>query len=449
MLPRADIAGARPVASPEATRPTILTGDARQEVFQRLERIALGTFFRAEVLSHLKDGSFMVKVADAAVRMNLPTGTQVGETLDLTLAAKQPRLTFLLNTAPAENTTSLSNAGRLIDRILHAAQNEGAPKVIVGKTPLMSSPKIEPEQLAGAMKNAVAFSGLFYESHVEQWASGHRPLMALMYEPQAKNSNLQLVSAALRTAIANAGNPALNNSAPNAAAPAAGASDVTTQQLTRLIESLQGKPEAARMLMDLLRAAVQQDTKPLPSPNLLPSTNTVPQQSTAPNTPFAQAANSLMPYAAETPENVLTSPASAAMMPTDMNNTVNPETMSSDSIRMINLQLNTLEQHRVVWQGELWPGQPIEWEVSEDTPHRKEGEAEERVWQSVVRFQMPTLGTVSATVRLVGERVQIQVRTANEDTAALLRMHGGALSSALDAAGSPLEHLAVKTDDAP
>ena len=66
-----------------------------------------------------------------------------------------------------------------------------------------------------------------------------------------------------------------------------------------------------------------------------------------------------------------------------------------------------------------------------------------------MRFQMPTLGTVSATVRLVGERVQIQVRTANEDTAALLRMHGGALSSALDAAGSPLEHLAVKTDDAP
>ncbi|HJV73624.1 MAG TPA: flagellar hook-length control protein FliK [Noviherbaspirillum sp.] len=438
MLPRADLAGARPVASPEATRPTILTGDARQEVFQRLERIALGTFFRAEVLSHLKDGSFMVKVADAAVRMNLPAGTQIGETLDLTLTAKQPRLTFLLNAPPAENTTSLSNAGRLIDRILHAAQNEGAPKVIVGKTPLTSSSSIEPEQLAGAMKNAVAFSGLFYESHVEQWANGHRPLMALMYEPQAKNSNLELVSAALRATVANT-----NDSASGAAAPGADAPDATMQQLTRLIESLQGKPEAARMLMDLLQAAVQKDGKPLSSANAMP------QPSTATNTPPAQVASAVMPNVAETPENGLASSASAAMVPTDTRGTANPETMSSDSIRMINLQLNTLEQQRVVWQGELWPGQPIEWEVSEDTPHGREGEAEERVWQSVVRFQMPTLGTVSATVRLVGERVQIQVRTANEDTAALLRMHGSALSSALDAAGSPLEHLAVKTDDAP
>ena len=420
MLPRADLVGTRPVASPEATRPSILTGDARQEVFQRLNRIALGSFLRGEVLSHLRDGSFMVKVADAAVRMNLPGGTQVGQKLDLTLMATQPRLTFLLGSPPTtDNTASLSNAGRLIDRILHAAQNDGAPQTVAGKSPLLASPNVKPEQLAGAMKNALAFSGLFYESHVGQWASGQRPLMTLMYEPQAKYSNLQLVSAALRA---------------GADIPSPDVPEANTAQLAQLFENLKGKPEAARMLMELFRTATQTAPK-------------LPEQAAANELTAAQARNAITTAVSDNAPAPLPLPSMASA---DAEAGVRPETMNSDSVRMINLQLNALEQQRVGWQGELWPGQQIEWEITEDTPHGKESaEPEERVWQSTVRFDMPVLGSVAATVRLAGQRVQVQVRTANEDTAALLRMHGEALSSALEAAGSPLDQLAIKSDDVP
>lgn len=437
MLPRADLVGTRPVASPEATRPSILTGDARQEVFQRLNRIALGSFLRGEVLSHLRDGSFMVKVADAAVRMNLPGGTQVGQKLDLTLMATQPRLTFLLGSPPTtDNTASLSNAGRLIDRILHAAKNEGAPQTVAGKSPLVASPNVKPEQLAGAMKNALAFSGLFYESHVGQWASGQRPLMTLMYEPQAKYSNMQLVSAALRAAA--------DASQPGASKPAAAHSDVSeanTAQLAQLFENLKGKPEAARMLMELFRAATP------PAEDSLPSASQQPRQATADAPPGVVVRNLV---ATNLPDDTPAPLPLPSMASADAEAGVRPETMNSDSVRMINLQLNALEQQRVAWQGELWPGQQIEWEITEDTPHGKESaEPEERVWQSTVRFDMPVLGSVAATVRLAGQRVQVQVRTANEDTAALLRMHGEALSSALEAAGSPLDQLAIKSDDVP
>lgn len=450
MFPRADIVGTRPVASPGATRPTILTGDASQELYQRLERIAVGTFFRGEVLSHLQDGSFVVKVADSAVRMNLPTGTQVGEALDLTLAEKQPRLTFLLGRPPAQDATSLSNAGRLIDQILHAAQDDGAPKVIVGKTPLVSSPDVKPEQLASAMKSALVFSGVFYESHVGQWASGQRPLQTLMYEPQARNSDPQLLSAALRAAIANANarsaaadtasadrpvipsalseaSPSVRKSAPTTDLPDA-------SQLARLIENLQGKPELARALLNLIRtnaSGTENPTHPTTTPPAIQSTPAVATDAGKPA------------------ESTVTSSALSLATPSDPGTATRPETMSSDAVRMINLQLNTLEQHRVVWQGELWPGQAIEWEVGEEPSQGKEADTDERVWQSVVRFDMPTLGSVSATIRLAGGHVQIQVRTADENTAALLRKHGGTLSAALDAAGAPLDHLAIKSEDRP
>lgn len=406
MLPRADISGTRPVASLEAAKPTILTGDARQEVFQRLNRIALGTFLEAKIMSQLRDGSFVVKVADAAVRMNLPNGAQVGEKLDLTLVATQPRLTFLLGGRPApENTTSLSNAGRLVDRILHAAQDDAAPPAVVGKTPLASSPDIKPGQLAGAMKDALAFSGVFYESHLEQWASGNRSLQALLREPQAKNSDMQKLGAALRNA---AGDPA---------------DDTHLAQLAGLTENLKGKQEAAPALMDLLRAVAQSLKQPTPAP-----------------------AGTVASAASEAaPDEAL--PTTVAAKSADADLAVRPETMGQESARMIGLQLNTLEQQRLAWQGELWPGQKMEWEVSEDAPHGGDADAQERTWLSSVRFELPTLGAVSATVRLTGDRVQIQVRTARDDAADLLRAHGAALSAALDAAGSPLDLLTVKRDE--
>jgi hypothetical protein len=122
------------------------------------------------------------------------------------------------------------------------------------------------------------------------------------------------------------------------------------------------------------------------------------------------------------------------------------ETLDSESVRMISLQLDTLEQQRVVWQGELWPGQLMEWEVTKDAPHSKVADAE-RSWQSVVRFELPTLGAVAASIRLTDGRLQVQVRAAYEGTALLLRAHGDELATALDAAGSPLDLLTVKRDE--
>jgi hypothetical protein len=64
-----------------------------------------------------------------------------------------------------------------------------------------------------------------------------------------------------------------------------------------------------------------------------------------------------------------------------------------------------------------------------------------------VRFSLPTLGSVAATICLTGNRVHMQLQAASEQTAWLLRERSAELASALDAAGSPLDALTVKQDE--
>jgi hypothetical protein len=204
---------ARPVA------PTERTADPRLEVFQRALATMLGSQVPASVLARLQDGSFMVRVADTPVRMMLPPGTQPGTQLTMTVLAASPQPTFglgeatlhgtlvplstnaaslaasvaaasarLLQTGGQAQSADLSPAARLLGQVLKSAA--GAPPLasLNPATPLVQQGAPDPAQLAGQLQQAVANSGLFYESHLAQWAEGKRPLAELMAEPQAQKS---------------------------------------------------------------------------------------------------------------------------------------------------------------------------------------------------------------------------------------------------------------------
>lgn len=318
---RPEAAGLRPLTPIEALLPLVPLADAREEAAHRFAQLALGQPVTGKVLSRFDDGSFLVRIADAAARMSLPAGTQIGDSLALTLASRQPRLTFLLGADAGSTPTTLSTTARPIDSVLHSAQQNAA---LTGKAPIMDmtapdAPIPATAPIAAALRDTLTTSGLFYESHLREWAAGTRTLAELAREPQAQ--------------LANPGQPGA----------AAGRADAPGNELTQLI----------------------------------------------------------------------------------------------------NQQLNTLEQHRVVWRGEAWPGQPMEWEVAEESP---EGEARglPQTWRSEVRFELPALGTVTATLRLTGERLQVRIGTDNAAATASLRTRGHEFSQALEAAGIPLSALMVK-----
>jgi hypothetical protein len=118
--------------------------------------------------------------------------------------------------------------------------------------------------------------------------------------------------------------------------------------------------------------------------------------------------------------------------------------IAPDAASLIQQQLNTLEQQRIQWRGELIPGQPMEWEIARDAPEKDAPEAQEGAWTSNLRLALPSLGGISATIRLVGDKVQVQIDADDAGTGTLLQASGASLASALAGAGLPLEFLSVK-----
>ena len=237
MLPR-DLS-LTPVARTGAVLPV---ADPRQQAFQRALATQLGQSMQAEVLSKLPDGSYVVRVADMAARMPLPTNVQPGNQVPLTLVAIHPRPTFQLATAeggqafaeagppPPEGANlqasplaflegkeaaalsragallaraqvssmplgadgagagaSLSKAGKALGDVIAAASANGAPQTAaLGRTPLLGAASADAARIAAALQQGMEKSGLFYESHVAEWAQGTRARAELAAEPQAR-----------------------------------------------------------------------------------------------------------------------------------------------------------------------------------------------------------------------------------------------------------------------
>jgi hypothetical protein len=361
------------VARTAATSPVLPVADPRQQAFQRALAGQLGQSLQAEVLAKLSDGSYVVRVADMAARIPLPQNVQVGAQVPLTLVALNPRPTFQVATAQGgqafaeagpplpegasllgsplaylegkeaaaltrasallANTralpaaagatgdagASLSKAGKALGDVIAAALMSDTPQTAaIGRTPLMNAPGANAGQIAAALQQGMEKSGLFYESHVAEWAQGTRPQAELAAEPQARGM--------------------------------APPSDPATAQL-------------------------------------------------------------------------------------------------------INLQLNAHEQARVAWQGQLWPGQDVRWEVQHavrerDTPdgrHGGGGEGDGHAhgsWQSSLTLRFGALGEVAAKLVLSGSQLHIRL-DAPEAVRARLEAGSARLHEALDAAGTPLSTLAI------
>ncbi|PWF48862.1 flagellar hook-length control protein FliK, partial [Massilia glaciei] len=220
----------------------------------------------------------------------------------------------------AAGNAQLSEAARTLSSVLGAAlKHPDTSGAVRAAAPLAPAPGADPAQLAGALREALAKSGLFYESHLAEWAEGKRALSELMREPQ------------------------------------------------------------------MLRAA--QDG------------------------PGARAA--------------LTDPATA---------------------QLINLQLGAQEHARLAWQGQLWPGQDLEWDVAREQPDQGRGGGPEAAhdWHSRLRLRFPLLGEIDARLVLRGDVLELQLRTGADGAAAeLLRRHAGALDGAMAAAGIALSSLEI------
>lgn len=120
---------------------------------------------------------------------------------------------------------------------------------------------------------------------------------------------------------------------------------------------------------------------------------------------------------------------------------VNPHTAP-----VVQQQLNTLNTGHVFWQGPVWPGQQMEWQIRED----REGagdEPEAFAWQTRLSLSLPRLGEVTALMRVNQQGMSIALQAVEEGTRNLARDAHPRLLSSLEAAGIRMLGFTVTTAD--
>jgi hypothetical protein len=108
-------------------------------------------------------------------------------------------------------------------------------------------------------------------------------------------------------------------------------------------------------------------------------------------------------------------------------------------------QLDALATQQLTWQGQVWPGQTMQWSIEQppDDAHGRGAEAEEAEWRSSLKVTLPSLGGVEARLYLTAAGIAIRFAAEDETTVARLSAALPSLGTSLESVGVPLTGAAV------
>ncbi|MFB0934674.1 MAG: flagellar hook-length control protein FliK [Propionivibrio sp.] len=116
---------------------------------------------------------------------------------------------------------------------------------------------------------------------------------------------------------------------------------------------------------------------------------------------------------------------------------------------IVQQQLDALATQNFVWQGQVWPGQNMRWEIEEDGGKRgASGEEVEDGWQTRLSLVLPILGGVNAQIRLQGEQVILSINVNHAETRSLMQAESDSLRQQLQDAGLVLTGIGITQADA-
>jgi hypothetical protein len=140
------------------------------------------------------------------------------------------------------------------------------------------------------------------------------------------------------------------------------------------------------------------------------------------------------------PDKTTSSASQAAAQPAQL--------VAPPALPLVQQQLEALATQNFVWQGQVWPGQTMRWEIEEETKHQggadsaaDDGTASR--WQTRLRLTLPNLGEVDAQIKLQGHEITLALTAGSTETQSLLRNATEFLRSQLGEAGLALSSLGV------
>lgn len=116
---------------------------------------------------------------------------------------------------------------------------------------------------------------------------------------------------------------------------------------------------------------------------------------------------------------------------------------------LLSQQLAILENQRIAWQGEVWPGQKMDLDVylqprtDEDAAKSKPEALAARPISSEMTLHLPQLGTVTARINISDGRMRVSIVADDAHTLAMLRTARQGLAEAIGRNGQQLDALTV------
>ena len=435
----------KPIANIEAPSAAAAIGDVRQDITPKLAQLVTGQLLKGEILSKLTDGSFTVRVAGITAKMMLPEGTKTGDQVPLRLISTNPRPTFLLehdgdahfpsplpqNYASGPDRRGAGSLNNFVSTSLEEAPSPHAPTAASGK--------IVPAEAAHADTSTIV--------NLSGRTEGRQPVNELPGKPGLGNlGNTQTTSTGKLAELS-----------PNAQ-PNANIADTLADKLSSTPTSLSN---TGKFITQILQSAPTPGTKVNIAAQAPVVNGPVELKDTAATAAklHHQISNSGLFYESHVAEwaqgqrpiaDIRSEPQAQLDTPgtTEINSNTTLAPASKEMGQIIHQQLNVLEQNIVRWQGELFPGQKIDWEIKKETQgQRSTQETEEVNWQSTVRFDLPNLGPVTAIINMQANHLGLSIRAEQSATVTALKDHASELSSAMQMAGSPLMSFVVNKNE--
>ncbi|MDP3539414.1 MAG: flagellar hook-length control protein FliK [Azonexus sp.] len=128
-----------------------------------------------------------------------------------------------------------------------------------------------------------------------------------------------------------------------------------------------------------------------------------------------------------------------------------PETLTGtpiprDLAPLVQQQLDGLANQNFAWQGQVWPGQHMRWEIGENLDESRSADDEEiQRWQTRLKLSLPRLGDIDINLKMQASG-NVSITVTADSNASEARLHNGAqqLRKQLEAAGLNLTDFVVQ-----
>ncbi|MBS1198570.1 MAG: hypothetical protein H6R18_2355 [Proteobacteria bacterium] len=425
MIP-ADLASRLRLVAQDLPAPVQASTPARQ-VTDVLSDLVPGQRIMAEIQALLPNGMYRAVVAQRDITLALPFSAKAGDTLELEVLESEGKLTlaFVANKSagtPSETkagesvSTTLSKTGNLIGNLLNDIDQQGGqpkPASLNANQPLLAKFPDSAADLVPILKESLSRSGMFYEAHQARWVEGKLSTASLLQEPQGRLSQptAQAISAGATSGIASP------TSSPTILAPTAPGELPRSESPNVIHEAI---PTDRKIAVSDAAAASQ-------------------------TTLSANKASDI-----ETQHSLLGQSNTGAIGDGNIAPRSGPA-IHPDLTPLVQQQLNALATQTYVWQGQVWPNQPMHWEITEEDSGSRTSEDEDGVrWQTRLKLDLPQLGGIDATLRLrPGGQLELSLLADSEHGKNTLTAAGIELDRAYAAAGLKLAGFTVSHDESP